>query len=37
MDFFGDLYPDAIHRAFAKFQNMPAYNDLMRMAKQTLS
>jgi hypothetical protein len=37
MDFFGDVYPDAIQRAFAKFQNMPAYHDFIRMAKQTLS
>jgi hypothetical protein len=37
MDFFGDTYPDAIQRAFTNFMNNPTYNELVRMASQTLS
>ena len=36
MDFFGDTYPEAIQRAFTNFINNPTYNELIRIAGQTL-
>ena len=36
MDFFGDTYPETIHRVFTNFTNNPTYNELMRIAGQTL-
>ncbi len=37
MDFFGDTYPEVIQRAFANFMNNPTYNELMRIAGESLS
>ena len=37
MDFFGDTYPEAIQRAFTSFTNNPTYNELIRMAGQSLT
>lgn len=37
MDFFGDTYPEAIQRAFSSFTNNPTYNELIRMAGQSLT
>ncbi|MBC7387885.1 MAG: hypothetical protein H7329_01615 [Opitutaceae bacterium] len=36
MDFFGDTYPETIQRVFTNFTNNPTYNELIRIAGQTL-
>lgn len=37
MDFFGDTYPEAIQRAFTNFTNNPTYNELIKLASQSMS
>lgn len=36
MDFFGDLYPEAIERVFSNLATNPTYNELLRIAGQNL-
>ena len=36
MDFFGDTYPEAIQRVFTNFTHSPTYNEIIRIAGESL-